>query len=178
MSQDSFVDEALLSRIKTWRNYFAAKLGFRNHWYAACFADEIPEGETIARKILGEDIIFRRIKGRVHAMKDRCIHRGVRFSEKVECHTPGTISCWYHGFTYRWDDGVLCNIVGAPNSALIGIRINHAGITPGASARVASATALAAPTIASCHNVRRKASSANAGCGSSIESKRCMTTLR
>ncbi len=122
MSQDSFVDEALLSRIKTWRNYFAAKVGFRNHWYAACFAHELPEGETLARKILGEDILFRRIKGRVYAMKDRCIHRGVRFSEKVECHSAGTVSCWYHGFTFRWEDGVLCNIIGAPNSQLIGKR--------------------------------------------------------
>ena len=35
MTQDNFVDEALLNRVKTWRNYFAAKVGFRNHWHAA-----------------------------------------------------------------------------------------------------------------------------------------------
>ena len=122
MGSDSFVDEAILARIKAWPNYFAAKVGFRNHWYAACFAREIPEGDTITRRILGEDILFRRIRGQVHAIKDRCIHRGVRLSEKVECHTEGTISCWYHGFTYRWSDGVVCNIIGAPNSQLIGKR--------------------------------------------------------
>jgi carbazole 1,9a-dioxygenase terminal dioxygenase component len=120
MSTDSFVDEELLSRVKAWRNYFAAKVGFRNHWYAACFSREVPEGETIVRRMLGEDILFRRIRGTVYAMKDRCIHRGVRLSEKVECHTEGTISCWYHGFTYRWTDGIVCNIIGAPNSQLIG----------------------------------------------------------
>src|SRR5262245_47984566 len=27
-NQDNFVDEALLNRVKTWRNYFAAKVGF------------------------------------------------------------------------------------------------------------------------------------------------------
>ena len=122
MSPDSFVDEALLARIKAWPNYFAAKVGFRNHWYAACFAREIREGDTLARRILGEDILFRRIRGTVYAIRDRCIHRGVRLSEKVECHTEGTISCWYHGFTYRWADGVVCNIIGAPNSQLIGKR--------------------------------------------------------
>ena len=122
MGSDSFVDEAILARIKAWPNYFAAKVGFRNHWYAACFSREIPEGDTLVRRILGEDILFRRIRGQVHAIKDRCIHRGVRFSEKVECHTEGTISCWYHGFTYRWSDGVVCNIIGAPNSQLIGKR--------------------------------------------------------
>lgn len=121
-SQESFVDPALLDRIKHWRNYFAAKVGFRNHWYVAAFADELPEGGFLARKILGEDIIFRRIAGKVYGMKDRCIHRGIRLSDKPECHTPGTISCWYHGFTFRWEDGVLCNIIGAPNSQLIGKR--------------------------------------------------------
>lgn len=120
MIQDSFVDESLLSRVKTWREYFAAKVGFKNHWYAACFSRELREGETITRKMLGEDILFRRIRGRVFAMKDRCIHRGVRFSEKVECHTDSTITCWYHGFTFRWADGMLTNIVGAPESRLIG----------------------------------------------------------
>ena len=120
MIEDRFVDESLLSRIKSWRNYFAAKVGFRNHWYVACFSRDIAEGATLARKILGEDILFRRIRGKVYAIKDRCIHRGVRFSEKVECHTEGTISCWYHGFTFRWVDGVVCNIIAAPNSALIG----------------------------------------------------------
>lgn len=122
MSTDSFVEEALLGRIKTWRNYFAAKVGFRNHWYAAAFSAEITEGGSLARTILGEDILFRRVGDKVYAMKNRCLHRGVRFSDKVECHTPGTISCWYHGFTFRWEDGVLCNIVGAPHSQLIGKR--------------------------------------------------------
>ena len=73
MNQDNFVDEALLNRVKTWRNYFAAKVGFRNHWYAASYSRELREGEVQARKILGEDILFRRIRGRVFAMKDRCI---------------------------------------------------------------------------------------------------------
>lgn len=121
-SQNSFVDPALLDRIKYWRTYFAAKVGFRNHWYVAGFGHELREGDFLARKILGEDIIFRRISGKVYAMKDRCIHRGIRLSDKPECHTPGTISCWYHGFTFRWEDGVLCNIIGAPNSQLIGKR--------------------------------------------------------
>jgi carbazole 1,9a-dioxygenase terminal dioxygenase component len=120
MIQDSFVDEALLSRVKSWRDYFAAKVGFKNHWYAACFSRELPEGETLTRTMLGENLLLRRIRGKVYAMKDRCIHRGVRLSEKVECHTDSTITCWYHGFTFRWADGMLTNIVGAPESRLIG----------------------------------------------------------
>jgi carbazole 1,9a-dioxygenase terminal dioxygenase component len=120
MPRDGFVEEELLANVKSWRTYFAAKLGFRNHWYVAGLATEFAEGEPLARKILGEDILFRRIDGRVYAMHDRCIHRGVKLSDKVECHTKGTISCWYHGFTYRWEDGGLCDIIGAPESRAIG----------------------------------------------------------
>jgi carbazole 1,9a-dioxygenase terminal dioxygenase component len=53
-------------------------------------------------------------------MRDRCIHRRVRLSDKVECHTKNTITCWYHGFTFRWSDGVLCDIIAVPESKVIG----------------------------------------------------------
>jgi len=120
MSAKSYVDPDLLKAKKSWRDYFAAKVGFRNHWYVACFSSEIPEGKVVARKILGEEMLLRRVGGKVHAMKDRCIHRGVKFSDKIECHTRDTISCWYHGFTFRWDDGSVAAIFGAPESAAIG----------------------------------------------------------
>ena len=122
MVEDSFVEEELLSHVKVWRDYFAAKVGFKNHWYVACFSRELAEGDTITRTVLGENLLLRRIRGKVYAMKDRCIHRGVKLSEKVDCYTDGTITCWYHGFTFRWTDGMLTNIVGAPASKLIG---NH-----------------------------------------------------
>lgn len=122
MLRTSFVDESLLPNVKAWRDYYLAKVGFRNYWYAACLSHEIPEGDWLSRKILGEDILFRRIDGKVLAIKDRCIHRGVRLSDQVECHSKNTISCWWHGYTFRWDDGTLTNIVGAPESKLIGKR--------------------------------------------------------
>jgi carbazole 1,9a-dioxygenase len=120
MSSDSFVDEALLPKAGPWKKYFAAKVGFRNHWYPAFYARELAEGEVRSIKILGEHILFRRVDGRVHAIRDRCIHRRVRLSDKVECHTPNTITCWYHGFTFRWNDGVLCDIIAVPESRIIG----------------------------------------------------------
>lgn len=120
MSPDSFVDEQLATRAGPWRPYFAAKWGFRNHWYPAFYSRDIAEGETKTQKILGENILFKRIDGKVYAMRDRCIHRRVRLSDKVECHTKGTISCWYHGFTFRWNDGVLCDIIAVPESNIIG----------------------------------------------------------
>jgi carbazole 1,9a-dioxygenase terminal dioxygenase component len=120
MTNASFVDESYLPNVKAWSEYYRAKVGFRNYWYAACVSSDIADGDWLARTILGEDILFRRVNGKVHAIKDRCIHRGVKLSDRVECHTDSTITCWWHGFTYRWTDGAVTNIVGAPDSKLIG----------------------------------------------------------
>ena len=58
----------------------------------------------------------------MYGIKDRCIHRGVRFSHKIECYTRDTITCWYHGFTYKWDSGVLCDVIASPDTPIIGKR--------------------------------------------------------
>lgn len=115
-----FVDAAILDQVRIGREYVAAKFGFRNHWYPAMFSCEIGEGEVKPAQLLGEKILLRRIGGRVHAIRDRCLHRGVQLSRKIECHTKDTITCWYHGFTYRFDSGLLCDIVSAPQSGVIG----------------------------------------------------------
>jgi carbazole 1,9a-dioxygenase terminal dioxygenase component len=117
---NGFVDAALLDRVRVAREYIAAKYGFRNHWYPALFSSEIAEGQLVPVELLGERIVLRRIDGRVHGLRDRCLHRGVQFSRKPECLTKDTLTCWYHGFTYRFDNGELCNIVGAPDSRAIG----------------------------------------------------------
>jgi carbazole 1,9a-dioxygenase terminal dioxygenase component len=119
---NGFVAEDTLQRVPSWRNYLAAKLGFRNHWYPIKFSGELPEGETVQVLLCGENILMKRIDGKVHALKNRCLHRGVRLSEKIECYTKNTITCWYHGFTYKWDTGELCDIIAVPDSKAIGHR--------------------------------------------------------
>lgn len=115
-----FVPREVLDRVRVGRDYVAAKYGFRNHWYPALLSADIAEGTVRPIMLLGEAILLRRIEGRVYAIRDRCLHRGVALSRKVECFTKDTITCWYHGFTYRFDSGLLCDIVGAPQSGLIG----------------------------------------------------------
>lgn len=115
-----FVSQEILDRVRVGRDYVAAKLGFRNHWYPALLSEQISEGEVRPVQLLGERLILKRIDGRVLGIRDRCLHRGVQLSRKVECFTKDTITCWYHGFTYRFDNGLLCDIVGAPQSAVIG----------------------------------------------------------
>jgi carbazole 1,9a-dioxygenase terminal dioxygenase component len=118
-------------RRRPWQVYVDAELGFRNHWYPAFFSHELPEGDVSgaageavdrlkALTILGEQILFRRVDGKVHAVQDWCLHRGVPFSSRPECYTKETITCWYHGFTYDVRDGMLKTVVTDPSCSLVG----------------------------------------------------------
>ena len=120
MAREGFVDAEILARVRIGRDYVAAKYGFRNHWYPALFCTELAEGQPRALTLLGENVLLQRIDGRVYAVRDRCLHRGVSFSTKLECYTKDTVTCWYHGFTYRFSDGMLCAIAGTQRSAVIG----------------------------------------------------------
>ncbi len=118
--KEGFVDEGILDQVKIGRGYVAAKYGFRNHWYPVKLSEEVREETPIPVQVCGEKILLNRIDGQVFAIKDQCIHKGVPLSRKIECYSKGTISCWYHGFTYRFSDGELCGIVGVPESNVIG----------------------------------------------------------
>ena len=114
------VDPHVLERVVGWRPYLQAKLGFRNHWYPAVFSGELTEERPVAVTLLGEHILLNRIDGVVHAIRNRCLHRGVRFDRRPESYRKGTLTCWYHGWTYDWRDGRLVDIITNPSSALIG----------------------------------------------------------
>lgn len=105
---------------KPWKPYLEASLGFRNHWYPAFFSTDLAEGECRGEEMLGEPIFFKRIDGIVHAIEDRCPHRGVSFAVRPECYTKNTVTCWYHGFTFDVRNGALVAILTDPESPLIG----------------------------------------------------------
>jgi carbazole 1,9a-dioxygenase terminal dioxygenase component len=105
---------------QSWRPYLEAKLGFRNHWYPALFSHDLDGDEPKPVKVLGEGLILRRVDGQVLALEDRCAHRRVPFSAKIECYTKDTITCWYHGFTYNLHDGKLVGVLTEPGCALVG----------------------------------------------------------
>jgi carbazole 1,9a-dioxygenase len=107
-------------RTKPWQPYLEAALGFRNHWYPAFFSHELADGAVRGEQLLGEPLFFKRVNGRVYCVEDRCLHRGAPFSARPECFSPNTVTCWYHGFTYRVQDGRLVAVVTDPESALIG----------------------------------------------------------
>lgn len=105
---------------KSLKRYYDAEHGISNHWWPALFSHEVEEDDVKGITIAGERIGLRRANGRIHAFRDQCVHRGVRLSTQPTCLTKDTVSCWYHGFTYRLEDGELCDIVASANDPLIG----------------------------------------------------------
>src|SRR5467141_3311108 len=103
------VKSATLAR--QYAPYLEADWGFKNAWYPALFSAELNENDVKGVVIAGCEIALRRVNGRVHGIRDRCAHRGVRMSLRPTCLTDDTITCWYHGFTYNLADGVLKTIV-------------------------------------------------------------------
>lgn len=103
-----------------YQPYKDAAWGFVNHWYPALFSEELPEDHVEGIQICGKQIVLRRVDGKIFALKDQCLHRGVRLSAKPMCFNKDTITCWYHGFTYGLNDGELKTIVGNPDDPLIG----------------------------------------------------------
>lgn len=103
-----------------YQPYKDAAWGFINHWYPALFSHELAEDAVEGVQICGVPIVLRRVDGKIYALKDQCVHRGVRLSAKPTCFTKDSISCWYHGFTFNLDNGELTTIVANPNDPLVG----------------------------------------------------------
>ncbi len=115
---DQRINDAKLQ--SQYQPYKDAAWGFINHWYPALFSEELPEDGTEGIQICGIPIVIRRIEGKLYALKDQCIHRGVRLSAKPLCLSKDTISCWYHGFTFDLETGKLVTIVANPDEKRIG----------------------------------------------------------
>ena len=104
----------------TWQPYIDARWGLPNYWYPAVFSDELADGQFMGVQLLGERILLARANGKAYAVADQCAHKGARFSGRPDCHKPGTITCFYHGFTYDLASGKLVDILTSPEEPLIG----------------------------------------------------------
>jgi phenylpropionate dioxygenase-like ring-hydroxylating dioxygenase large terminal subunit len=105
----------------TWPKYEAAGLGFRNFWYPVAWSAQIGR-KPQAVKLLGEPLMLIRDRGRVRALHDRCLHRGVPLSHPMASQEfPGTWTCCYHGWTYDLESGQLVAVItDGPDSPICG----------------------------------------------------------
>jgi phenylpropionate dioxygenase-like ring-hydroxylating dioxygenase large terminal subunit len=94
-------------------------LGIRNYWYPALATWRLGKRPR-AVKLLGEDVVLFRDGGKVYALHNRCLHRGARLS-LGKCLYPGsgTISCPYHGWTYKGETGrCVAKLVEGPDTRI------------------------------------------------------------
>lgn len=104
----------------SWPTYEAAIEGLENYWYPVLWSNEVRDS-PVARRVCGHDIVLQREPdGTVRALHDRCLHRGVPLSQGTQ-EFPGTVSCPYHGWTYRLRDGELVAVItDGPDSPMCG----------------------------------------------------------
>ena len=96
------------------------ELGFRNYWYPVLAAWRLRRRPTPVR-LLGEEVVLFRDKGRIYALRDQCAHRGARLS-RGKCLYPrsGTLTCPYHGWTYSGETGqCVAKLMEGPETAIL-----------------------------------------------------------
>ena len=72
----------------------------RDFWYVAAETKHLGARNVLSAKILDEWIaLFRDESGNAVALKDRCLHRGVRLSAGIL--EKGQLRCSYHGWKYN-----------------------------------------------------------------------------
>jgi phenylpropionate dioxygenase-like ring-hydroxylating dioxygenase large terminal subunit len=94
-------------------------LGIRNYWYPALAAWRLGR-KPKAVKLLGEDIVLFRDAGKLYALQNRCAHRGAKLS-MGKCLYPGsgTLTCPYHGWTYKGETGrCVAKLVEGPEAPI------------------------------------------------------------
>lgn len=103
-----------------WPVYDANPAGLANYWYPVAWSARVVR-QPFGVELSGRRIMLQRDEhGTVFALHDRCPHRGVALSQGSE-QFPGTVSCAYHGWTYRLADGVLCAVItDGPDSPMCG----------------------------------------------------------
>ncbi|MBM3601194.1 MAG: aromatic ring-hydroxylating dioxygenase subunit alpha [Alphaproteobacteria bacterium] len=91
--------------------------GVRNLWYPIAPSWQV-QSHPVGLTRLGERIVlWRDGAGRVHALEDRCPHRGARLS--LGWNLGDRLGCWYHGIEVD-GTGTVCKVPAVENCPLEG----------------------------------------------------------
>jgi phenylpropionate dioxygenase-like ring-hydroxylating dioxygenase large terminal subunit len=106
-------------QVSRFPKYDTAVSGFQNYWYPVMFSRKLRR-KPVPFTLLGRKIVLVRDQGNVHALQDRCPHRGIPLSAGVRL-SRGTITCPYHGWTYELKSGKLVAVLtDVPDSGICG----------------------------------------------------------
>lgn len=99
--------------------YAAAIGGLTEYWYPVLESRRL-RGRPKAVKLLDRAVVLIREAGRVHALEDRCPHRGAPLSWGRKLF-PGHLTCIYHGWTFDLATGALAAALpDGPASPIVG----------------------------------------------------------
>ena len=90
--------------------------GLRNFWYPVLPSGRLQDAPLGITR-LGENIVVWKSKDGVHALEDRCPHRGARLS--LGWNLGERVACWYHGVQVR-ADGTVAEVPAVDQCALAG----------------------------------------------------------
>jgi phenylpropionate dioxygenase-like ring-hydroxylating dioxygenase large terminal subunit len=94
--------------------------GLRNHWYVVAASYEVLD-EPVGFTRLGEKLVLWRDEaGAVHAVEDRCPHRGIALS--IGEVYNGNLKCAYHGIQVN-GDGVVVEVPAFPECSYAGEKL-------------------------------------------------------
>jgi len=91
-----------------------------SEWFLVAWSDEVAPGVTLARRLLGRDLVLWRSSEGVHCWLDLCIHRGAKLSlgtvRSGGDKTSECLICPYHAWEYA-PSGACVRIPAHPNQA-------------------------------------------------------------
>ena len=93
------------------------EIGLKDLWYPICPSHFIKENPISLRRLGRKIALWRDGEGVLHALEDRCPHRGAPLSQGVVL--GDRLSCPYHGVEVR-HDGVVTRVPGSPGCKLEG----------------------------------------------------------
>jgi phenylpropionate dioxygenase-like ring-hydroxylating dioxygenase large terminal subunit len=115
-------------RHATFTRYEAMRGGLPNYWYPVIPSRDVGS-RPVGIRVLDQPIVLVRDTGAVHALHDRCPHRGIPLSlgRRWEWmpgggrrEFAGTLSCAYHGWTYDLETGrLVAALTDGPDSAIV-----------------------------------------------------------
>lgn len=95
----------------------ALQTGLKDYWHAIGPSSFVKDRPVSLKRLGATLVLWRDTEGRLHALEDRCPHRGAPLSQGVAM--GDRLSCPYHGVEVR-HDGVVTRVPGSPGCKLEG----------------------------------------------------------
>jgi phenylpropionate dioxygenase-like ring-hydroxylating dioxygenase large terminal subunit len=91
--------------------------GVRDLWYPVAPSWQVGNAPIGLTRLMERIVLWRDARGKVHALEDRCPHRGARLS--LGWNLGERVACWYHGIQVD-GSGKVCEVPASANCPMEG----------------------------------------------------------